>query len=102
MSHLRCLGILLLFVQCKEPEAPKATANFFVENSGCVAPCYLYFYDQSTHAVAWKYEFGNGFNSNLSNDSMLYISPGTYTVKLSVWNSDNVIDSVKKEILINE
>ena len=85
----------------KDPPAPLPLADFFVENSGCTASCKLYFYDQSDNAVKWNWKFGNGVTSNNANDSTTYHISGTYEVWLYVWNKDDVIDSVRKNITIH-
>ena len=84
----------------KEPPAPLPTADFFVNNNQCLSPCYLYFYDQSSNAVKWRWDFDNATYSNNSIDSSLYFSVGLYNVTLSIWNADDVKDSVTKAVLI--
>ena len=93
--------ICLAASSCKEPPAPLPTANFFVEGSGCSSSCKVYFYDQSLNAVKWQWDFGNGIISNNQDDSTLYTSSGFYTVRLYVWNTDNVKDSVSKTVTVN-
>jgi len=89
------------WISCKkEPPAPLPFADFLVNNNGCVAPCKLYFYDNSLNAVKWEWNFGNGFNSFSKNDSNQYNLQGFYDVFLKVWNSDDVADSVIKTIYV--
>lgn len=96
-----CLLILSSNSACKkENPAPLPFADFHASNSGCVSPCWVYFYDNSLNAVEWKWDFGNYFNSTTKDDSMLYQSFGFYDVTLWVKNSDGVTDSVTKEIMI--
>ncbi|MCH2234573.1 MAG: hypothetical protein MK078_09995 [Crocinitomicaceae bacterium] len=99
-------GIIAIGLFCfgcnNEPPAPAAQANFFAENNGCIAPCYIYFYDASINAVKWEYTFDNGFTSEFPDDSTQYISQRDYNVKLKVWNIDNVADSVSKVVTIYE
>lgn len=95
-------GILIgsMFSCKKEDPAPLPFADFQVENNGCLSPCWLYFYDNSTHAVSWEWDFGNNFNSHTQNDSMLYTEFGYYDVTLWVENVDGVRDSVTKEVMV--
>ena len=96
-------AIALLSFGCNdEPPAPLATANFFAENNGCLAPCYVYYYDASINAVKWEYSFDNGFTSQNPDDSSQYYDQREYNVKLKVWNVDDVVDSVTKVITIYE
>jgi PKD repeat protein len=103
LSFAKAALLLILFISpsCKkEDPAPLATANFFVSNSGCASPCWVYFYDNSTNAVKWHWNFGNNFNSTLQNDSGYYNTPGSYDVELHVWNVDDVADSVTKTVMV--
>ncbi len=99
-------GILFsaLTLSCKKepPPAPLPFADFFVSNNGCLAPCWIYFYDNSQNAVKWEWDFGNNFNSTTQNDSMLYQNQGFYDVTLRIENSDGVADSVSKEVFVYE
>lgn len=96
-------AISFLLVACNdEPPAPLPVANFFVDNNNCLGPCYVYFYDQSLNAVKWEYDFDNGFTSEVADDSSQYYLQNTYTIKLKVWNEDNEVDSVQKEIFVYE
>ena len=93
---------MLLLFSCKEkePPAPLPFADFHVSNNGCIAPCWLYFFDNSQNAVKWEWNFGNGFNSTTQNDSMLYNNLGYYNVTLWIENADGVRDSVTKEVMV--
>jgi PKD repeat protein len=95
------IGLVLSFFSCKkEPASPLPIGNFFVDNANCISPCFVYCYDQSYNAKAWKWHFGNSLTSDKQNDSIQYNDPGYYTISLTVWNSDNVSDSIAKTILI--
>jgi PKD repeat protein len=103
---LRIIGLtsvlMAVMVGCnKTPPAPIPDANFFVENNGCVAPCYVYFYDQSENATSVQWNFGNGMISNERDDSTQYMTYGIYEVWLFAENSDGVRDSVRKNVFIN-
>ena len=97
------LSVILFigFVSCKkEAPAPLPTADFYVANNGCSSPCYLYFYNQSLNAIKYQWDFDNLTGSTSENDSSLYFTTGLYNVKLSVWNADDVKDSVSKTITV--
>src|SRR5690606_17589941 len=54
--------------------------------SGC-SPIHVQFTDQSTgNPTSWQWNLGNGTISTLQNPSTTYITPGTYTVTLTVSN----------------
>ncbi len=95
--------VLLITTQSckKENPAPLPTANFYVEGNGSVAPCYLFFYNQSVNSNTWKWDFGNGTTSILEDDSCLYSTSGTYEVWLYTDNTDLVRDSVRKYVHVN-
>ena len=95
--------LLLLFgiISCKkESPAPLPSADFYVANNECLSPCYLYFYSQSLNAVKYKWDFDNLTGSASEDDSSLYFSTGLYKVNLSVWNADDVADSVSKTVTV--
>lgn len=89
------------FISCKkEAPAPLPIADFFVDNNECLSPCYLYFYNQSKNEVRYQWDFDNATGSTSENDSSLYFNTGLYNVKLSVWNADDIKDSVSKTVLV--
>lgn len=92
---------LLLFISCfvigcstwnVEPKVaivvpvviPPAAA-FTVSSTTGTAPCSLTFTNQSTNAVSYFWEFGDGQTSQTSVTSLVhsYTQPGTFTVKLT-------------------
>ena len=94
-----CFGLL---AACNnEPDAPKPIANFYVDNAGCSADCWVYFFDQSKNAVAWEWDFGNGIFSANQHDSVTYANSGSYNVTLKIYNADNVADEITKQIQVN-
>ena len=58
----------------------------------------FHFYDQSTHADQWNWDFGDGNTSTLKNPMHTYAAKGIYTVKLVTLNSGGCIDSIIKTI----
>jgi PKD repeat protein len=64
-------------------------ADFSAANvSGC-SPITVNFTNQSTGATAWQWDLGNGTISSLKEPSATYITPGTYTVKLTASNGSS-------------
>lgn len=63
-------------------------ANFTASPvSGC-APLVVSFQDLSTNSPnAWSWDFGNGNTSVLQNPTVSFLTPGSYTVKLTVSNA---------------
>ncbi|MCX8020761.1 MAG: PKD domain-containing protein, partial [Chitinophagaceae bacterium] len=56
--------------------------------SGC-SPLVVAFEDLSTgNPTSWLWNFGNGNSSTLRNPTATYITPGTYTVSLTVTNAN--------------
>lgn len=52
------------------------------------APLTVYFTDASSRSpTSWAWEFGDGWGSNARNPTHTYVTPGTYTVSLTAYNS---------------
>ena len=68
----------------------QVTAGFSgTPQSGC-SPLVVQFTDLSTGPVTtWAWNFGNGNTSNLQNPAAVYVTPGTYTVTLTVSDGTN-------------
>jgi gliding motility-associated-like protein len=80
----------------------KPVANFFVENvcEGSITSIQnLTQIDNGTLSYAWN--FGNGVESNLSNPSFTYASPGTYYILLEVQSNFLCKDTLIKTVVIN-
>jgi len=58
------------------------------------------FIDNSTNAVTWSWDFGDGNTSTDESPSHTYAESGTYTVCLTVTNIDGVEDQTCQEITI--
>ncbi len=95
------LIIASLVTSCKkEAPAPLPTADFYVGNAECLSPCYLYFYNQSSNAVSYSWDFDNNTGSNSENDSSLFFNLGVYNIELIVSNADGIKDSVTKTVTV--
>lgn len=90
--------LLLLVVLCTAAGAARAQTHLraaFTANplSGC-APLVVTFTDASTgNPTGWQWDLGNGVHSTQAAPSTIYINPGSYTVKLVVYNAQGA-DSV--------
>lgn len=101
LKKVFCIFILGACFSCKkEDPAPLPIADFYASNNGCEHPCTISFFDHSTNAVRLSWNFGNGVTSTKLNDTCTYADSGMYVVRLSVWNEDNIIDSIAKDIYI--
>lgn len=69
------------------PASPPPTAAFTAAPRSGSVPLAVQFSDQSTGSpTAWSWSFGDGWSSSQRNPSHLYLSPGAYTVSLTVSN----------------
>jgi len=72
------------------------SASFTANNTSGCSPLLVNFTDHSTgNPTDWKWNLGNGASSVLQNPSVVYINPGTYTVKLVIKNTAGA-DSITK------
>lgn len=80
------------------------TANFIAStNETTIDSSTIKFTDNSNGAINWIWDFGE-FNSGstLKNPVYTYKFPGIYNVHLTVTNDDNCIESISKQIIIND
>lgn len=78
------------------------TAQFTV--SDALLPAYLpiSFTDNSTFASTWFWDFGDGMTSTLQHPTHSYAASGTYPVSLMVSNCYGHIDTITKEVMIQD
>ena len=91
------LGLLISYGQ-----AP--VANFSANpQQGCV-PVIVSFTDNSTgNPTSWNWNFGNGNTSTLRNPVTSYLTPGAYTISLTVTNASGTNTLTKSQyIIIND
>src|SRR6187200_1708525 len=66
---------------------------------GC-APLIVRYTDQSTgNPTSWRWDLGNGTISFLPNPSVLYFTPGKYSVKLVATNASGADSVVKTDYI---
>jgi len=67
---------------------PEPTAGFTANQSTGPCPFTVQFTDTSLNSpAAWFWEFGDGTSSTLQNPGHVYVTPGTFTVNLTAFNS---------------
>lgn len=74
--------------------APNVKASFTTPPYGC-APYNAIFNNTSTGGINFFWDFGDGNTSTMSNPSNLYVTPNTYLVKMTAFDSTacNLVDS---------
>lgn len=78
---------------------PRPTADFAFTVECLGSP--TTFTDNSTGAVAWEWDFGDGNTSNLQNPTHTYATPGTRNVRLIVTSADGCRDTIIKPVPVN-
>lgn len=58
------------------------SASFSVQNNGCTGPCGITFVNESSGAVSYHWDFGDGNVSSDADPTHTYTAPGTYQVTL--------------------
>ncbi|HRH59775.1 MAG TPA: PKD domain-containing protein, partial [Chitinophagaceae bacterium] len=97
-NYIRWLRTLLLFLLLQKSSlvAAQLTADFTANITEGCTPLVVLFRDASAGIpTEWKWDLGNGAIASQRNPSAVYITPGKYTIKLTVKNS-NGEDSVTK------
>ncbi len=94
------IGILAIYSGCKkEEESP--VACFTVNKSVAIEKELLEFSNCSKNAMAYYWEFGDGQVSSETVVKRAYSVPGTYEVKLTVWQGETT-SVITQSIIINE
>jgi PKD repeat protein len=90
---LLILSLVFLFVSCSEkPQLPISDFSFIDNQNG---PVDVMFTNNSQFAEKFIWDFGDGKFSNEKDPVNNYYFPGTYTVKLTAYNSEG--SAQKKE-----
>lgn len=85
---------------CSVTIYPTPNANFTTDpvmKTSIINPEF-YFFDLSTNAKSWSWDFGDGQTSTLQNPFHRYAQVGTYAVKLVVLNTGGCVDSILKTV----
>ncbi len=92
--------LVFAFIYVTQAFGQSPVASFTVNQStGCV-PMTVSFTNTSQNAVSWHWDFGNGNFSTSENPSNVYLSASNFSVKLVVYNSAGLSDSVVMTNLI--
>lgn len=95
------LFISLAFGSIAYGQSP--VANFSADGTSGCSPFKVNFFDQSTgNPVSWHWDLGNGTISTKKDPSGVYISPGTYQVKLTITNTNGGNSSKTGSITVYE
>ncbi|HVF96778.1 MAG TPA: PKD domain-containing protein, partial [Flavisolibacter sp.] len=83
----------------------KPSVSFLADDSNGCAPFSIRFTDGSTPApgtvnTSWQWDFGNGTSSTAQNPTVLYTTPGNYTVNLKVTNDKGCFATFSKTAYI--
>ena len=68
-------------------ESLPVKADFYAETVSGTAPLTVQFFDLSTNATSWSWDFGDGATSTLQDPIHTYTTGGTFTVKLTASNT---------------
>lgn len=109
VSKLLCLT-MLLSTSCGRKEldpSPLAVSGFTINNYDSVngsfqAATYLgiNFINNSSNAVSYNWDFGNGSSSSEESPTIYYPKSGVYKVTLTVKNKDSVLSTSSRNITI--
>ena len=78
------------------------TGGFTMSNDTVNIGVVVNFFDNSTGANSWNWDFGDGFSSIIQNTFHAYSSVGTYTVTLTVTNASGCIAQIMKQIVVTD
>jgi gliding motility-associated-like protein len=73
-------------------------ANFSVSDTVGCSPMIINFFNSSTGATAYSWDFGDATNSSIPNPSHSYTAPGTYTIKLTAYKGTST--SIKTKTVV--
>lgn len=89
---------------------PELWPELVIEYTNCTKPIVDYSYSVEQHkvsyngicedAIAWHWDFDNGYQSDLQNPEIIYENEGTYNVCLYVENECGAKDTICKEVVV--
>ena len=93
--------LIILFVLFNVTGYTQLKADFSASDSSGCSPLVVSFKDISTgNPNSWSWDLGNGTVSDQKYPSTIYITPGTYSVKLVIKDATGNIDSITKTSFI--
>ncbi len=92
LAFARQLGVM----QLQGPGGGMPAAAFGVSRQSGTAPLTVRFLDYSSGAATWRWDFGDGTTTVEHEPLHTYISPGRYTVSLTVANRAGTADTATK------
>lgn len=99
-SKALLLVAILMVTGCSEVDSPDPVAAFTYSLIGNYAPCKVEFINKSVNSVKSKWDFGDNNISTDENPTHLFMSGGTYPVKLTAKNKDGTTDIYELSIQI--
>ncbi len=76
--------------------------SFVADRQNGVAPLTVNFFDTSRGAITgYAWDFGDGSTSSAQNPTYTYATPGSYLVKLTVYNADGTSNFATTLIVVN-
>ena len=113
MKLLETLGVFMLigiisltFYGCKKEVVGSANADFSYKFTSyyqtiSFSPALVYFKNESTNAVSYSWNFGDGESSEEESPSHIYKDAGVYSVLLVVKDSNGIESEKVKSISVN-
>src|SRR5688572_29408170 len=92
LFYLMLLAVFVGFTSCKsedEEAGPLPTAQFTQDKLLTEANEVISFVNASENATRYEWDFGKGITSTHKNPVIAFYDHGTYTVKLTAYNSAN-------------
>lgn len=107
MNNQLVILIYLFFLTfsgaCKKAENPADSfifAKFRVEGNGCAAPCEVRFFNESSNAATYEWDFGNGQKSTEENPVIIFEEAGEYSVTLKATNANGNFQTASQGVNI--
>ena len=98
-SSFICFIFTIILSGCN-PEIVKPNACFdYIPTINLITSDTIRFSNSSENATRYLWDFGDGIKSTENSPKHIYNSAGSYNVKLTTYNEDN-IDSISKTIMI--
>ena len=91
---IRVVFSAILILQTFTLRAQTPVASFSSDKTTGCAPLMVNFTNTSTGATSYQWNFGNSNTSTAPNPSTVFLTPGTYTVKLIAIGAGGVKDSI--------